>query len=39
MPRFLAEDSVSDVPESRAERYFWAGRCLDVEIMAEEWLT
>lgn len=37
--RFLAADSVSDVPESRAERYFWAGKCLAVERMADEWFT
>lgn len=37
--RFLAADSVSDVPESRAERYFWAGKCFEVEVMADEWFT
>lgn len=37
--RFLAAESVSTVPESRAERYFWAGKCFEVEVMAEEWFT
>ncbi|MDE5718170.1 MAG: hypothetical protein K2I53_11270 [Lachnospiraceae bacterium] len=32
--RFLAADSVSNVPELRAERYFWTGRCLEMEMMA-----
>lgn len=36
---FLAAESVSAVPESLTERYFWAGRCLDVEVMTEEWFT
>lgn len=34
--RFLAAESVSTVPEFRAERYFWAGKCFEVEVMAEE---
>lgn len=37
--RFLAAESVSGVPESRADRYSWEGRCLAADVMAEEWFT
>ncbi len=39
MLRFRAADSVTGVPELRAERYFCVGRCLEVEVMADEWFT